>query len=116
MKKCKYSSEQERYYARKNREMDFFQANNRSFDYADKTAYALTEKAGATLGADPAEGILDGVTEGVAWARYLDEATVSFEMPFGELKEFIQRAWQSGVDYGREQCGLEPLFEKGVEA
>ncbi|HFW3352998.1 TPA: hypothetical protein ACIBGC_005000, partial [Salmonella enterica subsp. enterica serovar Eastbourne] len=70
MKKCKYRSEQERYYARKNREMDFFQANNRSFDYADKTAYALTEKAGATLGADPAEGILDGVTEGVSWAHW----------------------------------------------
>ncbi|HFW4797474.1 TPA: hypothetical protein ACIBS5_002865 [Salmonella enterica subsp. diarizonae serovar 60-67:z35:-] len=114
MKKCKYRSEQERYCARKNREMDFFQANNRSFDYADKAAYALTEKAGATLGTDSPEGIADGATEEMAWARYLDKATVSFEMPFGELKEVIQRAWQSGVDYGREQCGLEALFEGEV--
>ncbi len=104
MKKCKYSSEQERYYARKNREMDFFQANNRSFDYAAEVVNQLMEEEKATLGCDVPDG-LDVTT----WD--LDKATVSMEMTLGELKEVIRRVWQSGVDYGREQGGLEALFE-----
>lgn len=107
-------NEQERYYARKNRQMDYGEALNSACIYASKAAYALTEKAGASLGADPAEGIIDGATEGMVWSSYLDKATVSMEMPFGELKKIIQQAYQSGVDKGREQGGLKPLFEGEV--
>ncbi|HFE7522945.1 TPA: hypothetical protein ACGAD2_003562 [Salmonella enterica subsp. enterica serovar Newport] len=103
-------NERERYYARKNRQLDYSEALDSACAHASKAAYALTEKAGATLGADPAEGIIDG-TEEMAWSHYLDNATVSMEMPFGELKEIIQQAYQSGVDKGREQGGLKPLFE-----
>ncbi len=96
-------NEQERYYARKNREMDRYEAANSAYAYASKSAYALTEREDASLGADPVEGIVD-----------LDEAVVSMEIPFGDLKEVIRQAYQSGVDKGREQGGLEPLFKGEV--
>ncbi|MDJ6542621.1 hypothetical protein LEC33_22755 [Salmonella enterica] len=102
-------NEQERYYARKNRGMDYDEALDSACAHASKAAYALTEKAGASLGADPAEGVIDG-TEEMAWSHYLDKATVAMEIPFGDLKEIIQQAYQSGVDKGREQGGLEQLF------
>ncbi|HIB1507766.1 TPA: hypothetical protein ACWV5T_002384 [Salmonella enterica subsp. enterica serovar Muenchen] len=107
-------NEQERYYARKNREMDRYEAANSAYAYASKAAYDLTEREGASLGADPVEGIVDGATEGMAWSSFLDKAAVSMEMPFGDLKEVIQRAYQSGIDKGREQGGLEPLFKGEV--
>lgn len=107
-------NEQERYYARKNREMDYDEAIGDACLYAGKAAYALAESEGASLGADPAEGIVDGMTEGMAWSHYLDEAVVAMEIPFGDLKEIIQQAYQSGVDKGREQGGLKPLFEGEV--
>ncbi|EDQ2390379.1 hypothetical protein RU50_001299 [Salmonella enterica subsp. enterica] len=107
-------NEQERYYARKNRKMDRYEATDSAYIYASKAAYALTEREGASLGADPTEGIVDGTTEEKAWSSFLDKAVVSMEMPFGELKEIIQQAYQSGVDKGREQGGLEALFEGGV--
>lgn len=107
-------NEQERYYARKNREMDRYEATDSSRAYASKAAYALTEREGASLGADPVEGIVDGTTEEMAWSHYLDKAVVSMEIPFGDLKEVIQQAYQSGVDKGREQGGLEPLFKGEV--
>ncbi|EDT3088973.1 hypothetical protein XS16_005469 [Salmonella enterica subsp. enterica serovar Newport] len=47
-------------------------------------------------------------------ADVLDGSTVSMEMPLRELKEIIQRAWLKGLDKGREQGGLEPLFEGEV--
>ncbi|EBP4586398.1 hypothetical protein VH79_25125 [Salmonella enterica] len=103
-------SEQERYYARKNRKMDYGEALDSACAHASKAAYALTEKAGASLGADPDEGVIDG-TEEMAWSHYLDKATVSMEIPFGDLKEIIKQAYQSGVDKGREQGGLKALFE-----
>lgn len=103
-------NEQERYYARKNRQMDYDEALEGACIYASEAAYALTEKAGASLGADPVEEIVDGTTEEKAWSRFLDKAVVSMEMPFGDLKEVIQQAYQSGVDKGREQGGLERLF------
>ncbi len=103
-------NEQERYYARKNREMDRYEATDSSRAYASKAAYALTKREGASLGADPVEGIVDGTTEEKAWSWFLDKAVVSMEMPFGDLKEVIQQAYQSGVDKGREQGGLERLF------
>lgn len=107
-------NEQERYYARKNREMDYDEALEGACIYASEAAYALTEREDASLGADPVEGIIDGATEGMAWSHYLDKAVVAMEMPFGDLKEIIQRAYQLGVDKGREQGGLEPLFEGEV--
>ncbi|EBW6364229.1 hypothetical protein DPU24_26285 [Salmonella enterica subsp. enterica serovar Oranienburg] len=111
MKKCKYNSEQERYYARKNREMDFFEANTRSFVYAAQAVDALMKEEKATLSGDFPDG-LDVTTSLDSWD--LDDATVSMEMLLGELKEIIQRAWKSGVNYGREQGGLESLFEGEV--
>lgn len=90
--------------------MDYSEALDSACAHASKVAYALTEKAGASLSADPAEGIIDG-TEEMAWSHYLDKAVVSMEIPFGDLKEVIQQAYQSGVDKGREQGGLEPLFK-----
>lgn len=104
-------NEQERYYARKNRQMDRYEATTSAYAYAGKSAYALTEREDASLGADPVEGIVDGTTEEKAWSGFLDEAVVSMEIPFGDLKEVIRQAYQSGVDKGREQGGLEPLFE-----
>lgn len=108
MKKHKGSKEQERYYARKNREMDRFEAHSKSAAYAEKAASELTEREGVSLGADPLEGLESGVA---CMADVLDESTVLMEMPFGDLKEIIQRAWLKGLDKGREQGGLEPLFE-----
>lgn len=90
--------------------MDRYEAATSAYAYAGKAAYALTEREDASLGADPVEGIIDGATEGMAWSHYLDKAVVAMEMPFGDLKEVIRQAYQSGVDKGREQGGLEPLF------
>ncbi|EKK3318954.1 hypothetical protein PMI54_004272 [Salmonella enterica] len=114
MKKHKGSKEQERYYARKNREMDRFEANNGSIVYAHKSASELTEREGVSLGVDPLEGPEDAVRD-TSWADVIGESTVLMEMPFGDLKEIIQRAWLKGLDKGREQGGLEPLF-RGEEA
>ncbi|EDX0374136.1 hypothetical protein GTL21_004918 [Salmonella enterica] len=83
--------------------MDTYEATTSAYAYAGKAAYALTEREDASLGADPVEGIVD-----------LDEAVVSMEIPFGDLKEVIRQAYQSGVDKGREQGGLEPLFKGEV--
>ncbi|MDJ6541537.1 hypothetical protein LEC33_16630 [Salmonella enterica] len=107
-------NEQEKYYARKNREMDRYEASNSAYAYASKAAYALTEREGASLGADPTEGIVDGTTEEKAWSSFLDKAVVSMEMPFGDLKDVILQAYQSGIDKGREQGSLEPLFKGGA--
>uniref|UniRef100_UPI003A8E3A7F hypothetical protein n=1 Tax=Salmonella enterica TaxID=28901 RepID=UPI003A8E3A7F len=112
MKKHKGSKEQERYYARKNREMDRFEADDESTIYAHKAASELTEREGVSLGADPLEGLESGVS---CMADVLDGSTVLMEMPLRELKEIIQRAWLKGLDKGREQGGLEPLF-RGEEA
>lgn len=89
MKKHKGSKEQERYYARKNREMDLFEAQNGSIVYAEKAA---NESA---------------AEEGVNIDEELDSDTSA---AIGKLKEIIQRAWLKGLDKGREQGGLEPLF------
>ncbi|EBB6483893.1 hypothetical protein RLV03_000391 [Salmonella enterica subsp. enterica serovar Benin] len=70
-------NEQERYYARKNRQLDYDEAIESSATYTGKAASELTKRA-------------------------------------FELKEVIQRAYQSGVDKGREQGGLEPLFKGEV--
>ncbi|ASD87229.1 hypothetical protein EXB91_24845 [Salmonella enterica subsp. enterica serovar Florida] len=112
MKKHKGSKEQERYYARKNREMDRYEAHSKSSVYAEKAASEFTEREGVSLGVDPLEGLESGVS---CMADVLGNALVSMEMPFGELKEIIQRAWLKGLDKGREQGGLEPLF-RGEEA
>ncbi|EIW3594410.1 hypothetical protein MC118_005470 [Salmonella enterica] len=112
MKKHKGSKEQERYYARKNREMDRFEAHSGSIVYAEKAASEITEREGVSLGADPLEGLESGVS---CMADALDRSTVSMEMPLRELREIIQRAWLKGLDKGREQGGLEPLF-RGEEA
>lgn len=106
------SKEQERYYARKNRELDRFEAHSKSSVYAEKAASELTEREGVSLGVDPLEGLESGVS---CMADVLDGSTVSMEMPLRELKEIIQRAWLKGLDKGREQGGLEPLF-RGEEA
>ncbi|EJH8885165.1 hypothetical protein NF589_003687 [Salmonella enterica] len=103
------SKEQERYYARKNREMDRFEAHSKSSVYAEKAASELTEREGVSLGVDPLEGLEDALRD-TSWADVLDGSTVSMEIPFGDLKEIIQRAWLKGLDKGREQGGLEPLF------
>ncbi|EFQ8337996.1 hypothetical protein HZV21_005094 [Salmonella enterica] len=94
MKKHKGSKEQERYYARKNREMDRFEAHDKSAAYAEKV---INESA---------------AKEGINIAEGLDSAT---DAAIGELREIIQRAWLKGLDKGREQGGLEPLF-RGEEA
>ncbi|EIP3426489.1 hypothetical protein LSE82_005381 [Salmonella enterica] len=112
MKKHKGSKEQERYYARKNREMDRFEAHNGSIVYAEKAARELTEREGVSLGVDPLEGLEEAVRD-TSWADVIDESTVSMEMPLRELREIIQRAWLKGLDKGREQGGLEPLFRGG---
>ncbi|HAF5880840.1 TPA: hypothetical protein G9F11_005064 [Salmonella enterica] len=112
MKKHKGSKEQERYYARKNREMDRFEAHDESTIYAHKAASEITEREGVSLGIDPLEGLESGVS---CMADVLDGSTVSMEMPFGDLKEIIQRAWLKGLDKGREQGALEPLF-RGEDA
>lgn len=101
------SKEQERYYARKNRELDRYEAHSKSSVYAEKAASELTEREGVSLGVDPLEGLESGVS---CMADVLDGSTVSMEMPLRELKEIIQRAWLKGLDKGREQGGLEPLF------
>ncbi|EDS8889503.1 hypothetical protein GQC79_004473 [Salmonella enterica] len=106
------SKEQERYYARKNREMDRFEAHDKSAAYAHEAASELTEREGVSLGVDPLEGLESGVS---CMADVLDGSTVSMEMPLRELREIIQRAWLKGLDKGREQGGLEPLF-RGEEA
>ncbi|ENS4525844.1 hypothetical protein ACE09S_003862 [Salmonella enterica] len=93
MKKHKGSKEQERYYARKNREMDRLEAHNDAAVYAAKVVNESAAKEGINI----AEG-LDGATGAAV----------------GELKEIIRRAWLKGLDKGREQGGLEPLF-KGEE-
>lgn len=115
MKKHKGSKEQERYYARKNRELDRFEAHSKSATYAHKAASELTKREGVTLGTDISEEVIDESTPSKAWEMILGDALVSMEMPFGDLKEIIQRAWLKGLDKGREQGGLEPLF-RGEEA
>ncbi|EHD9189862.1 hypothetical protein Q2589_003282 [Salmonella enterica] len=92
MKKHKGSKEQERYYARKNREMDRFEAHNDAAVYAEMVVNESAAK----------EGINIAELDGNAGAAV------------GELKEIIRRAWLKGLDKGREQGGLEPLF-KGEE-
>ncbi|ENZ9959883.1 hypothetical protein ACFLJF_005560 [Salmonella enterica] len=104
------SKEQERYYARKNRELDRFEAHSKSATYAHKAVSELTKREGVTLGADISEEVIDESTPSKAWETILGDALVSMEMPFGDLKEIIQRAWLKGLDKGREQGGLEPLF------
>ncbi|ENH8631322.1 hypothetical protein ABWW30_003937 [Salmonella enterica] len=94
MKKHKGSKEQERYYARKNREMDRLEAHSNAAVYAEKVVNESAAKEGINI----AEG-LDGATGAAV----------------GELKKIINRAWLKGLDKGREQGGLEPLF-KGEEA
>lgn len=89
MKKHKGSKEQERYYARKNREMDRFEAHGKSATYAHKAASELTKREGVSLGVDPLEGLESGVS---CMADVLDESTVLMEMPLRELREIIQRA------------------------
>lgn len=113
MKKHKGSKEQERYYARKNRELDRFEAHSKSATYAHKAVSELTKREGVTLGADISEEVIDESTPSKAWETILGDALVSME--FGDLKEIIQRAWLKGLDKGREQGGLEPLF-RGEEA
>ncbi|EAP6364799.1 hypothetical protein EI752_13400 [Salmonella enterica] len=108
------SKEQERYYARKNRELDRYEADDESTIYAHKAARELTEREGVSLGVDPLEGLEDALRD-TSWADVIDESTVSMEMPLRELREIIQRAWLKGLDKGREQGGLEPLF-RGEEA
>lgn len=88
------SKEQERYYARKNRELDRYEAHDKSATYAEKAA---NESA---------------AEEGVNIDEELDSDTSA---AIGKLKEIIQRAWLKGLDKGREQGGLEPLF-RGEEA
>ncbi|EAP0942981.1 hypothetical protein B7802_07465 [Salmonella enterica] len=104
-------NEQERYYARKNRQLDLCEALNGSDSYTNKTADKLIEREDVTLSADAAEG-LDSPDSNVSSWSLFDNASI--QMPFGDLKEIIQRAYQSGVDKGREQGGLEPLFEGEV--
>ncbi|ENU7734919.1 hypothetical protein ACE3YX_001434 [Salmonella enterica] len=106
------SKEQERYYARKNREMDRFEAHSKSDTYAQEAASEITERKGVSLGVDSLEGLESGVS---CMADVIGGSTVSMEMPFGDLKEIIRRAWLKGLDKGREQGGLEPLF-RGEEA
>lgn len=110
MKKHKGSKEQERYYARKNREMDRFEAHSKSSVYAHEAALELTKREGVSLGVDPLEGLESGVS---CMADVLDGSTVSMEMPFVDLREIIQIAYLKGLDKGREQGGLEPLFRGG---
>ncbi|ELD4017615.1 hypothetical protein QI600_003455 [Salmonella enterica] len=110
MKKHKGSKEQERYYARKNREMDRFEAHDKSATYAHESALELTEREDVTLGTDISKEVIDESRPSKAWDMLLSDALVSMEMPFGDLKEIIQRAWLKGLDKGREQGGLEPLF------
>ncbi|EIZ2110621.1 hypothetical protein MOQ95_005347 [Salmonella enterica] len=107
-------NEQERYYARKNRQMDYDEAIDSACVYTNKAASQLTKREGVTLGTDISEEIIDEPTPSRAWEILLSDALVSMEIPFGDLKEVIQQAYQSGVDKGREQGGLEPLFEGGV--
>ncbi|HFD9219015.1 TPA: hypothetical protein ACF632_000499 [Salmonella enterica] len=104
-------NEQERYYARKNRQMDYGEALNCSDSHVNKTVDELIEREYVALGADAAEG-LDSPDSNVSLRSLFDNASI--QMPFGDLKEIIQQAYQSGVDKGREQGGLEPLFEGEV--
>ncbi|EBK8163292.1 hypothetical protein GI065_14105 [Salmonella enterica] len=114
MKKHKGSKEQERYYARKNREMDRLEARDKSSVYAHKAAGELTKREGVKLGADISEEVINDSRPSAIRAMILNDALVSMEMPFGDLKKIIRRAWLKGLDKGREQGGLEPLF-KGEE-
>ncbi|HBL9999472.1 TPA: hypothetical protein LT059_004034 [Salmonella enterica subsp. enterica serovar Kodjovi] len=90
--------------------MDRFEAHNGSIVYAEKAASEITEREGVSLGGDPLEGLEDAVRD-TGWADVIGESTVSMEMPLRELREIIQRAWLKGLDKGREQGGLEPLFK-----
>ncbi|HCM1919146.1 TPA: hypothetical protein N3A33_005226 [Salmonella enterica subsp. salamae serovar 28:r:e,n,z15] len=104
-------NEQERYYARKNRQMDLHEAINSACVYTDKAASEFTKREGVTLGTDISEEVIDETRSSLAW---VSDALVSMKISFGDLKEIIQRAYQSGVDKGREQGGLKPLFGEEV--
>ncbi|EGH2794929.1 hypothetical protein ID987_000802 [Salmonella enterica] len=91
MKKYKGCKEQDRYYARKNREMDRLEARDKSSVYAEKVVNESAAKEGINI----AEG-LDGATGAAV----------------GELKEIIRRAWLEGLDKGRETGGPELLFNE----
>ncbi|EDQ2394149.1 hypothetical protein RU50_005245 [Salmonella enterica subsp. enterica] len=104
-------NEQERYYARKNRKMDTYEAFNCSDSHTNKTVDELIKREDVTLGADAAEG-LDSPNSNASSRSLFYNASI--QMPFGDLKEIIQQAYQSGVDKGREQGGLKPLFEREV--
>ncbi|EEN9966353.1 hypothetical protein JSZ92_003748 [Salmonella enterica subsp. enterica] len=106
------SKEQERYYARKNREMDRLEARDKSSVYAHKAAGELTKREGVK--ADISEEAINESRPSAIQEMILNDALVSMEMPFGDLKKIIRRAWLEGLDKGREQGGLEPLF-KGEE-
>ncbi|ELJ6861579.1 hypothetical protein QYK80_003674 [Salmonella enterica] len=108
------SKEQERYYARKNREMDRLEARDKSSVYAHEAAGELTKREGVKLGADISEEVINDSRPSAVQAMILNDVPVSMEMPFGDLKKIIRRAWLKGLDKGREQGGLEPLF-KGEE-
>ncbi|ECC3465558.1 hypothetical protein AA471_23425 [Salmonella enterica subsp. enterica] len=110
MKKHKGSKEQERYYARKNRELDRFEAHSKSDTYAHEAALELTKREGVTLGTDISEEVINESSPSKAWEMIMGDALMLMEVPFGDLKEIIQRAWLKGLDKGREQGGLEPLF------
>ncbi|HBM0098427.1 TPA: hypothetical protein LT061_005009 [Salmonella enterica subsp. enterica serovar Blitta] len=104
-------NEQERYYARLNRQMDYSEATGSASAYANEVASEIVMKSEKNLlGADISDAVLEagGVSE--AWDTLLSESIVSMEMPFGDLKEIIERAYRSGVDKGRKQGGLELLF------
>ncbi|EHA2159659.1 hypothetical protein JKH83_004664 [Salmonella enterica] len=110
MKKHKGSKEQERYYARKNREMDRLEARDKSSVYAHKVAGELTKREGVKLGADISEEVINESRPSAAQTMILNDVPVSMALPFGVLKKIIWRAWLKGLDKGREQGGLEPLF------
>lgn len=103
-------NEQERYYARKNRGMDYDEALEGACIYANESASEITKRKGVRLGTDISEDDLDNTRLSRVWEMILSNALVSMEIPFGELKGIIQQAYQSGVDKGREQGGLERLF------
>lgn len=91
--------------------MDYSEALNSACIYANESASEITKRKGVRLGIDISEDALGNTRPSRVWEMILSDALVSMEIPFGELKEIIQQAYQSGVDKGREQGGLKPLFE-----
>ncbi|EIC4353502.1 hypothetical protein LJS80_002255 [Salmonella enterica] len=107
-------NEQERYYARKNRDMDYDEALEGACIYANESATEITKRKDVRLGTDISEDVLDNTRLSRVWEMILNDALVSMEIPLGDLKKIIQQAYQSGVDKGREQGGLRALFEGEV--